>query len=147
MGPLYFCLPALLKIHRNHKQKEFLKSCEGLLKQSNISSQISTWMELDGAWDIFWIKSLRSTYLALQKKSFSPKKFQIPCSDQKVPFRQFFRKGRDGRTLIVQPSRFPHRISKVLFILGADLSLERLKTEGPFFKVQSGKKQCDFLSS
>ena len=32
MGPLQFCLPALLKIHRNHKQKEFLKSCEGLLR-------------------------------------------------------------------------------------------------------------------
>ena len=26
------CLPALLKLHRNHKQKEFLKSCEGLLR-------------------------------------------------------------------------------------------------------------------
>ena len=32
MGPLQFCLPALLEIHRNHKQKEFLKSCEGLLR-------------------------------------------------------------------------------------------------------------------
>ena len=32
MGPLQFCLPALLEIHRNHKQKEFSKSCEGFLR-------------------------------------------------------------------------------------------------------------------
>ena len=31
-GPLQFCLPALLKIHKNHTQKEFLKSCEGFLR-------------------------------------------------------------------------------------------------------------------
>ena len=35
------------------------------------------------------------------------------------------------------PSRFPHRISKMFFGLGADLSLERPESktrEGPFFK-------------
>ena len=30
MEPLQFCLPALLEI--NHKQKEVLKSCEGVLR-------------------------------------------------------------------------------------------------------------------
>ena len=70
-------------------------------------------------------------------KSFGPKKFQIPCTDQKVPFWQFFRKGRDGRALIVRPSRIPHRNSKILFALGADeflVMLEGKIREAPFFK-------------
>ena len=64
------------------------------------------------------------------------KKFQIPCTDQKVPFWQFFRQGRDGRALLVQPSRIPHRISKILFALGADEFLAMLEgriREAPFF--------------
>ena len=32
MGPLQFCPPALLRIHRHPMQKEFLKSCEGFLR-------------------------------------------------------------------------------------------------------------------
>ena len=32
MGALQFCLPVLLEIHRNHKQKEFSKSCEGFMR-------------------------------------------------------------------------------------------------------------------
>jgi hypothetical protein len=51
-----------------------------------------------------------------------PKKFQILCTDQKVPFWQFFRQGRYGRALLVLPSRIPHRISKNIFALGADES-------------------------
>ena len=53
-------------------------------------------------------------------KSFRPKFFQIPCTDQKVPFWQLFRQDRDGHALLVRPSRIPHRISKILFALGAD---------------------------
>ena len=53
-------------------------------------------------------------------KSFGPKNFQIPSTDQKVPFWQFFRQGQDGRALLVRPSRIPHRISKIIFELGAD---------------------------
>jgi hypothetical protein len=68
-------------------------------------------------------------------KSFGPKKFQIPCTDQKVPFWQFFRQGRDGRALLVRPSRIPHGISRILFALGADEFLAR----SHFFKVQAGK--------
>ena len=61
-------------------------------------------------------------------KSFGPKKFQIHCMDQKVPFWQFFRQGRDGH----------HRISKILFALGADEFLAMLEgkiREDPFFYV------------
>ena len=67
---------------------------------------------------------------------FGAKKFQIPCTDQKVTFWQFFRQGRDGRALIVRPSRIPHRISKILFALVADEFLAMLEgktREAPFF--------------
>ena len=70
-------------------------------------------------------------------KSFGPKKFQIPCMDQKVPFWQFFRQGQDGQALLVRPSRIPHRIWKILFALGANEFLAMLEgqiREGPFFK-------------
>jgi hypothetical protein len=62
--------------------------------------------------------------------SFGPKKFQ------KVPFWQFFRKGQDGRALIVRPSRILHRNSKIIFALGADeflVMLEGKIREAPFF--------------
>ena len=76
-------------------------------------------------------------------KSFGAKKNQIPCMDQKVPFWQLFRQGRDGYALLVRPSRIPHRISKILFALGADEFLAMLNGkigEAPFFfKVRSGK--------
>ena len=51
-------------------------------------------------------------------KSFGPKKFQIPCTDQKVPIWRFFRQGRDD-----------------LFALGADEFLAMLEDkirEAPF---------------
>jgi hypothetical protein len=70
-------------------------------------------------------------------KSFGPTNFQIPCMDQKVPFWQFFIKGQDGRALIVQPSRIPHRISKIIFDLGSLeflVMLEGKTRETPFFK-------------
>ena len=62
--------------------------------------------------------------------------------DQKVPFWQFFRQGRDGRALLVRPSRIPDRISKILFALGADefLAMLEVKIGGPhFLKVRSGR--------
>ena len=93
-------------------------------------------MELDGARDIFWKKSESGTFIAPQMKTFVPKKFQIPCTDQKVAFWQFFRQGRDGRALLVRPSRIPHRILKTLFALGANDFLAMLEgkiREGPFF--------------
>ena len=115
MGPLQFCLPALLEIHRSHKQKEFLKFCEGFLRYSNLSSQISTWSWTEPE-TFFLIKSKNGTLITPQMKSFGTKKIQIPCTDQKVPFWQLFKKGRDGRALLVGPSRIPHRISKIFFV-------------------------------
>ena len=94
-------------------------------------------MELDGAWDNFWKKSKNGTLKAPQMKSFGRKKFQILCTDQKVPFLQFYRQSRDGRALLVRPSRIPHRISKILFALGANEFLAMLEgkiRETPFFK-------------
>jgi hypothetical protein len=69
-------------------------------------------------------------------KSFGPKKIQIPCTGQKVPFWQFFRQGRDGHEPLVRPSRIPHRISKILFALDADEFQAMLGGkigEAPFF--------------
>ena len=74
------------------------------------------------------------------KKTFGPKNFQIPSTDQKVQFWQFFRLDRDGRALLVRPSRIPNRISKILFALGANEFLAMLEGKiatGPFFTVQS----------
>ena len=59
-----------------------------------------------------------------------------------MPFWQFFRQGRDGHALLVRPLRIPHRISKILFALGADefLAMLEAKLERPhFFKVRSDK--------
>ena len=56
--------------------------------------------------------------------------------DQKVPFWQFFKQGWDGLALLVWPSRIPHRISNILFALGADEFLAMLEgkiREDPFF--------------
>ena len=69
-------------------------------------------------------------------KSFGPKKFQITCTDQKVPVWQFYKQGQDGRALLVRRSRIPHRISKILFAMGADEFLALLEgkiRETPFF--------------
>ena len=46
---------------------------------------------MDEARDIFWIKSQNGTFIALQMKSFGPKKFQISPTGKKVPFWQFSR--------------------------------------------------------
>ena len=57
--------------------------------------------------------------------------------DQNVPFWLFFRQGRDGRALLVQPLGIPHGISKIIFVLGADEFLSMLEgkiREAPFFK-------------
>ena len=60
-------------------------------------------------------------------KLFDPKKFQIPCMDQKVPFWQLFIQGWDGHALLVWPSKIPHGISKIIFALDADEFLAMLK--------------------
>ena len=44
-----------------------------------------------------------------------------------MPFWQFFRKGWDGRALLVRPSKTHHRIWKIIFVLSAHEYLERLE--------------------
>ena len=44
---------------------------------------------MDGAGDIFWIKSLNGTFLALQIKSFGPKKLKIHAGVKKCHFGNF----------------------------------------------------------
>ena len=59
-----------------------------------------------------------------------------------VPFGQFFRLGQDGRALLVQPSRIPRWISKIIFALGSYEFLAMLegKVERAYsFRVQSRK--------
>ena len=48
---------------------------------------------------------------------------------------EFLLPNRDGRALLVRPSRIPHRISKIIFALGADKFLAMLEgktREAPF---------------
>ena len=44
-----------------------------------------------------------------------------------MPFWQFFRKGWDGRSLLVRPSKINNSIWNILFVLGANEYLERLE--------------------
>ena len=65
-----------------------------------------------------------------------------------MPFWQFFGLGREGRAWLVRPSRIPHRISKIIFALGADKFLAMMEGNirvPPFFEVQSDKitVQCE----
>ena len=62
--------------------------------------------------------------------------FKLYARVKKVPVWQFFRQGWVGHALLVWPSRIPHRISKILFVLGADefLAVQEGKIrEAPFF--------------
>ena len=63
-----------------------------------------------------------------------------------VPFGQFFRLGQDGRALLVQPSRIPRWISKILFDLGSYEFLAMLEgktRKGLFFwGINLVKQQC-----
>ena len=46
-----------------------------------------------------------------------------------MSFWQFFWQGRDGRALLVRPSRIPGWISKILFVLGSYEYLKRLEVK------------------
>ena len=72
------------------------------------------------------IKSQGGTFVALQMKSFGPKKIQISSSGEKVPF-FFFRMGLNDRDLLGRPSRILHRNWKIVFVLSADEYIERLE--------------------
>ena len=75
-------------------------------------------------------------------KSFGPKKFQMPCTDQKVPFWQFFRQGRDGRALC-SPQESLTGFQTFFLLWVPIISQQCWKAKlwrAHFFKVQSGKK-------
>ena len=88
----FWHIPGLLGNYTIPKWKEFLKSREPILRKSYLSTFIHINKHMDGARDIFWIKSLNGTFLALQIKAFGPKIFWFSCMGKKVPFWQFFRK-------------------------------------------------------
>ena len=70
-------------------------------------------------------------------KSFGQKNFEIPCTDQKLPFWQFFRKGRDGHAQLVRPSRIPRFL---LWVPKNSQQCQKAKLERAYsFRFQSGK--------
>ena len=87
----FWCISGMLGNYTIPKWKEFLKSREPILRKSYLSTFIHVNKHMDGARDIFWIKSLNGTFLALQIKAFGPKNFWFSCMGKKVPFWQFFR--------------------------------------------------------
>ena len=87
----FWRIPGLLGNYTIPKWKEFLKSREPILRKSYLSIFIHINKHMDGAGDIFWIKSVNGTFLALQIKSFGQKKFWFSCRGKKVPFWQFLR--------------------------------------------------------
>ena len=80
-----FYIPGLINHPSYPKQKDFLKSYEGNLKQFNLSSLISTWTALDGARDTFWAKVCNRSFITLKEKSFGQKNFWNRCTGTKAP--------------------------------------------------------------
>ena len=87
----FWRIPGMLENYTIPKWKEFLKSRKPILRKSYLSTFIHINKHMDGARDIFWIKSLNGTFLALQIKAFGPKNFWFSCMGKKVPFWLFFR--------------------------------------------------------
>ena len=94
---------------------------------------------MDGVRDTLCIKFTKNYSLQLQMKSFGPKKFQIPGTDQKVPFWQFFRKGQDGRNLLAKPSRIPQKFFLFWAPMNSKQCWNAKLEQAHFFRVQSGK--------
>ena len=84
----FWRIPGMLGNCTIPKWKEFLKSCEPILRKSYLSTFIHVNKHMDRARDIFWIKSLNGTFLALQIKAFGTKNFWFSCMGKKVPFWQ-----------------------------------------------------------
>ena len=61
----FWCIPGILGHYTIPKWKEFLKSRKPILRKSYLSTFIHIDKHMDGARDIFWIKSLNGTFLAL----------------------------------------------------------------------------------
>ena len=87
----FWSIPGMLENYTIPKWKEFFKSQEPILRKSYLSTFIHINKHMDGTRDIFWIKSLNGTFLALQIKAFGPKNFWFSCMGKKVPFWQFLK--------------------------------------------------------
>ena len=135
-GPLQFCLPALLKIHKNHTQKEFLKSCEGFLRAAltvhghpgpvwKIAKMalFDPCMEFEkflGQMTLFEVL-LKCHSLTLCKKYLRFCRAPSKCLSERI-------------NCII--STIPHRISKILIVYGSFEFLAMLEgkiREAPFF--------------
>ena len=142
MGPLQFCLPVLLGIHRIPKQKDFLKSREGFLRAAITvhGHQGPVWkiakmalfnpcMEFEkilGQMTSFEVL-LKCHSLTLSKKCLRLRPAPSKCLSERINW-------------II--STIPNRNSKILFVYGAYEFLTMLegKTgEGPFFNVRSDR--------
>ena len=66
-------------------------------------------------------------FQSTSKKAIWPKNFMNYMHGFRVSFWRFLRKGWDGCTLLMQPSKIHHSIWRILFVLGADEYLERLE--------------------
>ena len=85
----FWCIPGMLGNYTIPKWKEFLKSREPILRKSYLSTFIHINKHMDGAGDIFWIKSLNGTFLTLQIKSFGPQKIWFHAWAKKCHFGNF----------------------------------------------------------
>ena len=87
----FWCIPGMLELYTIPKWKEFLKSREPILRKSYLSTFIHINKHMDGARDIFWIKSLNGTFLALQIKAFGPNNFDFHAWVKKCHFGNFWK--------------------------------------------------------
>ena len=55
----------------------------------NIIFNVLSDKHMDGASDIFWINSIKGAFIALQMKSFGPKKFKLHARVKKCHFGYF----------------------------------------------------------
>ena len=66
MEPIQFCLPVFLGIHRNPKQKEFLNSCEGFLRNliyRKVDSSITSRLEAHAGFFRLLMKGILDPYV------------------------------------------------------------------------------------
>ena len=77
-------------------------------------------MHMDGAWDTFWIKSKNGTFIALEIKSFGPKKIKYHPRVKKCHFGNF-------SEWAWMALKNPSQELKKYFFLGTDEYIERLE--------------------
>ena len=130
MGPLWFCLLALLEIHRHPMQKEFLKSCERFLRaaltvhgHAALSEKLPKWhfLKFFGPNDFIWGAIKVPFFDFIQKMSQA-----LSSSVQLVIW-------EDKLDYLNNPSQ-DFKNSFCLWFLWILAMLEGKTGEGPFFK-------------